>query len=124
VLAIIAMKIPSDAFAAGITGVVIASMYVLFELTQSWGMGSTDFVYGQELFPLSIRATGQGWGVTISRIGAILGLTTFPVIVSIYGLGYGLLFFAIAGLLGMLLTIFMAPETKGKTLEELEAKAE
>ncbi len=119
VLAIIAMYVPKNAFAVGETGVAIAAMYILFELTQSWGMGSTDFVYGQELFPTSIRATGQGWGTTISRIGAILGLTTFPTIVAIYGLGYGLLFFAIAGLLGLLLTVFMAPETKGKSLEEL-----
>ena len=119
VLAIIAMRTPTDAFAAGITGVVIASMYILFELTQSWGMGSTDFVYGQELFPTTIRATGQGWGTSISRIGAILGLTTFPTIVALYGLGYGLLFFAIAGLIGLLLTVFMAPETKDKSLEAL-----
>jgi len=47
VLAIIAMHTPKDAFAVGITGTVIATMYILFELTQSWGMGSTDFVYGQ-----------------------------------------------------------------------------
>jgi putative MFS transporter len=119
VLAIIAMHTPKDAFAVGITGAVIASMYILFELTQSWGMGSTDFVYGQELFPTTIRATGQGWGTSISRIGAILGLTTFPTIVYLYGLGYGLLFFAIAGLIGLLLTVFLAPETKDKSLEQL-----
>ncbi len=113
------MHTPKDAFAAGLTGIAIATMYILFEITQSWGMGSTDFVYGQELFPTSIRATGQGWGTSISRIGAILGLTTFPTIVALYGLGYGLLFFAIAGLLGLLLTIFLAPETMGKSLEEL-----
>ncbi len=122
ILAFIAARTPKDAFAVGITGVLIASMYILFELTQSWGMGSTDFVYGQELFPTSIRATGQGWGTSISRIGAILGLTTFPTIVTLYGLGYGLLFFAIAGLIGMMLTIFLAPETKNKSLEELTEK--
>ncbi|MCL4376166.1 MFS transporter [Candidatus Parvarchaeota archaeon] len=119
VLAIIAMHTPKDAFAVGTTGAVIATMYILFELTQSWGMGSTDFVYGQELFPTTIRATGQGWGTSISRIGAILGLTTFPTIVALYGLGAGLLFFAVAGLIGLLLTIFLAPETKDKSLEEL-----
>ena len=122
VLAIVAMQTPTDAFAAGATGVIIAAMYILFEVTQSWGMGSTDFVYGQELFPTTIRATGQGWGTSISRIGAILGLTTFPTIVSLYGLGYGLLFFAIAGLLGLILTVTMAPETKNRTLEELTEK--
>ncbi|MDA8054079.1 MAG: MFS transporter [Thermoplasmatales archaeon] len=119
VLAFVAFRIPKDAFAVGTIGALIASMYILFELTQSWGMGSTDFVYGQELFPTSIRATGQGWGTSISRIGAILGLTTFPTIVSLYGLGYGLLFFSVAGLIGMILTVFLAPETKNKTLEEL-----
>ncbi len=122
VLALVAMYVPTDAFAVGTTAIIIASMYILFELTQSWGMGSTDFVYGQELFPTSIRATGQGWGTSISRIGAILGLTSFPTIVALYGLGYGLLFFAVAGFLGLLLTVFMAPETKGKSLEELTAK--
>lgn len=119
VLAFVAFRIPKDAFAVGTIGALIASMYILFELTQSWGMGSTDFVYGQELFPTSIRATGQGWGTSISRIGAILGLTTFPTIVSLYGLGYGLLFFSVAGLIGMILTVFLAPETKNRTLEEL-----
>ncbi|EFD93176.1 MAG: sugar transport protein [Candidatus Parvarchaeum acidophilus ARMAN-5] len=119
VLSLMAMHYPKDAFTTGIIGAVIIAMYLIFELTQSWGFGSTDFVYGQELFPTSIRATGQGWGTSISRIGAILGLTTFPTIVALYGLGYGLLFFAIAGLIGLFLTIFMAPETKSKSLEEL-----
>ncbi len=122
VLAVMAMHYPKDAFAAGAVCVVIAAMYILFELTQSWGMGSTDFVYGAELFPTSVRAAGVGWGTSISRIGAILGLTTFPTIVALYGLGYGLLFFAVAGLIGMLLTIFLAPETRGRTLEQLNEK--
>ncbi len=121
VLAYIAYTVPSKAFTSGVTAAIVVSMFVLFEITQTWGMGTTDFIYGQELFPTSIRSTGQGWGVTISRIGAVLSLTTFPTIVALYGLGTGLLFFALAGgLLGLIVTLLLAPETKQKPLEELE----
>ncbi|MGC9145826.1 MAG: MFS transporter [Nitrososphaeria archaeon] len=121
VLAYIAYTVPSKAFTNGVTAAIVVSMFVLFEITQTWGMGTTDFIYGQELFPTSIRSTGQGWGVTISRIGAVLSLTTFPTIVALYGLGTGLLFFALAGgLLGLIVTLLLAPETKQKPLEELE----
>ena len=37
-----------------------------------------------------IRAAGQGFGTSVSRIGAILGLTAFPAIVAMAGLGSGL----------------------------------
>jgi len=121
VLSYIAYTVPKHAFTVGSTAVLIVSMFILFEVTQTWGLGTTDFIYGQELFPTSIRSTGQGWGVTISRIGAVLSLTTFPTIVALYGLGSGLLFFAIVGgLLGLVVTLLLAPETKQKPLEELE----
>ena len=121
ILAYIAYTVPKDAFTVGSTAVLIVSMFILFEVTNTWGLGTTCFIYGQELFPTSIRSTGQGWGVTISRIGAVLSLTTFPTIVALYGLGSGLLFFAIAGgFLGLVVTLLLAPETKQKSLEELE----
>lgn len=121
ILAYIAYVVPKSAFTVGSISVLIVSMFILFEVTQTLGLGTTDFVYGQELFPTSIRSTGQGWGVTISRIGAVLSLTSFPTIVTLYGLGTGLLFFAVVGgLLGLAVTLLLAPETKQKSLEELE----
>lgn len=119
VLSLIAITTPKSAFTAGVLGGVIVSMYILFELTQTWGPGGTDFVYPQELFPTNIRATGQGWGTSVSRIGAILGLVGFPEIVAAAGLGYGLLFFFIFAIIGLLSTILLAPETRDKSLEEL-----
>ena len=119
VLSLIAITTPKSAFTAGVLGGVIVSMYILFELTQTLGPGGTDFVYPQELFPTNIRATGQGWGTSVSRIGAILGLVGFPEIVAAAGLGYGLLFFFIFAIIGLLSTILLAPETRDKSLEEL-----
>ncbi|MEM3185244.1 MAG: MFS transporter [Conexivisphaerales archaeon] len=119
VLAYIGLTVPREAFTVGSIAVGIVAMFVVFEIFQAWGFGTTDFIYGQELFPTSARSTGQGWGTTISRIGAVLGLTTFPSIVAIYGIGYGLLFFGVFAILGLLLTLFMAPETRGRALEEI-----
>lgn len=120
VLSIVAIRVPKSAFTVGIFGTIIIAMYVLFELTQTWGPGSTDFVFPQELYPTSIRATGQGWGTSVSRVGAILGLVGFPELVVFAGLGYGLLLFFVFAVIGLLATVFLGIETKGRTLEEVE----
>lgn len=119
VLSIIAIETPKSAFTAGGFAVLIAAMYVLFQLTQTWGPGGTDFIFPQELFPTSIRATGQGWGTSVSRLGAILGLVGFPQLVAFAGLGYGLILFLVFSAAGLLSTIFLGIETKGRTLEEI-----
>lgn len=125
VLAVIAIEVPRAAFTAGfLAPAAIIGMYVLFELTQTWGPGGTDFVYPQELFPTSIRATGQGWGTSVSRIGAILGLVGFPQIVAAAGLGYGLLFFFAFAVVGLLATVFLGVETKNRTLEDVTGSQE
>lgn len=105
-----------------VSGVLIVSMFILFEVTQTLGPGTMDFVYPQELYPTSLRATGQGLGTSISRVGAILGITTFPLIASQLGVKYSMLFFGIFALIGLLATLILAPETKGKSLEELTGK--
>jgi putative MFS transporter len=98
---------------------IIFPMFFLFEVTQAIGPGSTDFVYPIELFPTNDRATAQGFGTSVSRIGAILGVTTFPFIVLDYGISSSLFFFMGFSLLGFLATVFLATETRGKTLEQI-----
>lgn len=119
VLSIVSIETPRSAFTAGGYAVTIAAMYIIFQLTQTWGPGGTDFIFPQELFPTSVRATGQGWGTSVSRIGAILGLVGFPQIVALAGLGYGLMLFLAFSIVGLLATVFLGTETKGKTLEEI-----
>lgn len=119
ILSIIAFVVPKSAFSFGYVAVAILSMFIVFEVTQTLGPGGTDFVYPQEIFPTSLRATGQGFGTSFSRIGAILGLTVFPILVSVSGLGLGLFFFFAFSVLGLLVTLFLGIETKGKALEEI-----
>ncbi len=94
-------------------------LFLIFYITEAIGPGSTDFVYPVELFPTEDRATAQGFGTSVSRIGAILGITTFPIIVADVGFSASLFFFTGLSIIGLLATIFLATETKGKSLEEI-----
>lgn len=119
VLGGIAFAVPKSAFTEAALAPIIVLMFIIFEVTQTLGPGGTDFIYPQEIYPTSLRATGQGFGTSVSRIGAILGLTAFPVLVSISGLGLGLLFFFAFSVIGVLATLFLGIETMGKSLEDL-----
>ena len=118
-LGLIALKVPSSAFKDALVAAAIVALFIVFEVTQTMGPGGTDFIYPQEIFPTSIRATGQGFGTSVSRIGGILGLTVFPTLVAISGLGGGLMFFFLFAIIGLVATLVLGIETKGKSLEEL-----
>lgn len=96
--------------------VVLFGLAVLFA---NMGPGILDFVYPTELFPTSIRASATGLATAVSRVGAILGIVVFPDLAKVWGIGPALWLFAAAALLGLLLSIWLAPETKGVRLEEI-----
>ncbi len=116
-LGVITHFVPTAALALSIAPVIFG-MFLLFEITQAIGPGSTDFVYPLELFPTTERATAQGFGTSVSRLGAILGITTFPFIVASFGISSSLFFFGLFAVIGLLATIFLGVETKGRTLEQ------
>jgi putative MFS transporter len=88
------------------------------------GPGTLNLLYPNELFPTQLRGQAVGLGTAVSRIGSILGVLVFPRMIDAWGSAKALwLFVGLAGL-GLLVCIFMAPETKGKSLEELNAETE
>ena len=99
--------------------ITIILIFVLFEISEEFGPGITSTIYPQELFPTSIRATAQGLGTTISRIGALVGIFSFSLIAEIHGSGVGLLYLAILSLVGIFATIVYRVEPMGKSLEEV-----
>lgn len=96
--------------------VILFSAAVLFA---NMGGGILNFVYPTELFPTSIRASASGLATGISRIGSIMGILVFPNLVAAWGSSKALWFFAIISLIGLTISYVLAPETKGKNLEEL-----
>lgn len=82
--------------------------------------------FSTELFPTSARATG--YCMCVQVLGQI-GWTFSPVIAGLLsermgGLGPAASLFGVAPLLGAILIMTLAPETRGKTLEELSPDPE
>jgi hypothetical protein len=80
---------------------------------------STTFVYPAELFPVEMRTTGHGVASAAGKVGGFVGVFPFPIFMSHGGLHLAEGVAALASLLGLAVTIFMLPETKGLSLEEL-----
>jgi putative MFS transporter len=80
--------------------------------------------YSAELFPTEIRATS--YSLTVQLLGQVTAIIS-PVIIGslsvpLGGLGNAVSTAAIGPLIGAALVILYAPETKGMTLEQLEAR--
>lgn len=71
-----------------------------------------------ELFPTEVRATAVGIAIGFSRIGTIAATYGTPLALTAWGVGPVMLVAAGLALLGLVLSYFMAPETRGKSLAE------
>ncbi|WP_336715574.1 MFS transporter [Arthrobacter sp. USHLN218] len=98
-------------------------MVSFFLFTLASGAGTIlVFIYPNELFPTSIRASAVGLATAISRIGAAIG--TYMVPLSLSGLGTGPTMLIGVGLtvLGLLISIAWAEETRNKSLASLSTQ--
>jgi len=77
-----------------------------------------ELVYPNEIFPTEIRSAGIALGSSFSRIGAAVGTFLVPVALSTIGIDPTMLVAAGVNLVGLAVTIWLAPETKGLTLEQ------
>ncbi len=89
------------------------------------GARTATATYSSELFPTEIRATS--YSLTVQLLGQITSLLT-PVTIgalskSLGGLGNAVAVVSAGPIVGALLVWMFAPETRGRTLEELEAVA-
>ncbi|WP_026546692.1 MFS transporter [Paenarthrobacter nicotinovorans] len=96
---------------------------VLFLAFSFFNAGYTTMtqVYPAEVFPGHLRGIGMGFSAAFSRIGAALGTFALPWAISNIGMGPSMVVAAAVALLGALLSQWLAPETKGRTLAEISA---
>ena len=84
-----------------------------------FGPNSTTFVYPAEIFPVLGRTTGHGVAASAGKLGGFIGVFLFPIFMHKGGLALAEAAAAVVSLLGILVTLTTLPETKGKSLEEL-----
>lgn len=84
----------------------------------SGGPGILQWLYPNELFPTEVRATAVGISIAFSRIGTIIATYATPLFLAAYGIGPTMLVAASLVMAGLVLSVFMAPETRGKSLLE------
>jgi MFS family permease len=99
--------------------VLLLGLYII-AFGVSWG--GTMWVVLGEIFPNTVRGIGVGAGSMTNWISNTFVTAIFPLVIALVGLAssYWILFaFCI---LGVLFVVKFLPETKGKTLEEIEAE--
>jgi MFS transporter, PHS family, inorganic phosphate transporter len=87
-----------------------------------FGPNATTFVYPSEIFPVRVRTTGHGIAAAMGKLGGFFGVFVFPYLHQWKGLLGAESAAAIASVLGLVVTLTMLPETKGKSLEEIESE--
>jgi sugar porter (SP) family MFS transporter len=102
--------------AAVITLVCLAAFIVSFAAT--WG--PVVWVMLPEVLPLSVRGTAMGLAVFLHWGANFLVSQTFPVFLDKWGAGPVFLGYAVIGVLAFLFVRALVPETKGRSLEEIE----
>jgi MFS transporter, PHS family, inorganic phosphate transporter len=95
---------------------------ILFGATyffSEFGPNTTTFVYPAEIFPVQIRTTSHGIAAASGKIGAFIGTYALTSLISSAGLPRVSLLVAFVAGLGALVTVWLLPEPKGKSLEQL-----
>lgn len=119
---IISLSLVSIAFYQYWGGLAVPIFLFLFIASHAIGQGAIIWVYISEIFPNHLRASGQSFGTSTHWILAAIIPSLVPVLFSTIGPGTVFLVFAMMMVFQLLFVIFMMPETKGISLEELSKK--
>ncbi|KAI1083936.1 hypothetical protein F5B20DRAFT_359587 [Whalleya microplaca] len=110
--------IPEDSKAH--VGCIALGIY-LYGVVYSPGEGPVPFTYSAEAYPLYIRPIGMSLATATTWLfNAVISLT-WPAIVQAWTATGGFSWYAGWNLIGFVLVLLFLPETKEKTLEELDA---
>lgn len=98
-------------------GVIGALIYVIgFAL----GLGPIPWVFLSEMYPLHIRGKAMGLALFANWLFNYIVSLTFLILVHKLGLSTTFMLYGILSLICLIFVYFYIPETKGKSLEEIE----
>jgi sugar porter (SP) family MFS transporter len=98
----------------------IALFIFLFAAFYSPGEGPVPFTYSAEVFPLAQREQGMAWAVATCLFWAAVLSISFPALVAAFTITGAFGFYAALNVVAFCLIFLFVPETKQRTLEELD----
>lgn len=117
---IISLGLVSLAFFLKWEGMAVPIFLFMFIASHAIGQGAVIWVFISEIFPNHLRASGQAFGSSTHWVLAAIIPSMIPFLFSTIGAGAVFLIFTIMMAFQLLFVIFIMPETKGKSLEELQ----
>ncbi|KAK9459722.1 uncharacterized protein V1516DRAFT_687450 [Lipomyces oligophaga] len=99
---------------------LIATFIYLFLCFYSPGAGPVTFTYSAEIFPLTHREVGMSWAVATNNFWAAALSLTFPRMLKALTSQGAFGFYAFLNFLAFIMIWLWVPETKQRTLEELD----
>lgn len=117
---IISLGICSWAFQKEVYTLVPYCIFV-FIASHAVGQGAVIWVFISEIFPSKFRAYGQAIGCSTHWVLAALMTQFFPLVVKNTSPSFVFMFFAGMMVLQLLWVKYIMPETKGRSLEDLES---
>ncbi|MGZ0016207.1 sugar porter family MFS transporter [Yeosuana sp. AK3] len=102
------------------SGMVVPLSLFVFIGAHAIGQGAVIWVFISEIFPNHVRSYGQSIGTSTHWILAFIIPASVPLLIAKIGAGAMFLIFAIMMIFQLLWVLYVMPETKGVSLEDLE----
>jgi sugar porter (SP) family MFS transporter len=123
---ILSLSMVAYAFFSGAGSIFLLTFILIFIASHAIGQGAVIWVFISEIFPNNVRAYGQSFGSGTHWVFAAIITLVTPIFLDA---NHGIFkdnpwpifaFFAGFMILQLLFVLLMMPETRGKTLEQLE----
>ncbi|MGW7976565.1 glucose transporter GlcP [Staphylococcus xylosus] len=100
---------------------IIVACLTLFIIFFGFTWGPVLWVMLPELFPMRARGAATGVAALVLSIGSLLVAQFFPILTEVLSVEQVFLIFAAIGICALIFVIKYLPETRGRSLEEIEA---
>jgi hypothetical protein len=108
-------------YSGHLSGFAIPVYMMLFIAFFAFSQGAVIWVFISEIFPNQVRAKGQTLGSSTHWIMAAIIAFSFPYLAESLGGAITFFFFGFMMVLQLIFVWFFMPETKGTSLEQIEA---
>ncbi|MDT0620941.1 sugar porter family MFS transporter [Croceitalea vernalis] len=125
---ILSLAVVGWCFYSGASSIVLLIFILIFIASHAVGQGAVIWVFISEIFPNKVRAYGQSWGTGVHWVfAALITLLTPTFLDAEIGIFKEnpwpiFIFFSTMMVLQLLWVLFVMPETKGISLEDLAKK--